>query len=140
MYRQYSLGARRDRALDELWIEVEGGIFNININRLGADVRNGPTGGNEGARRGDDLVPGADVEQEHADMQRRGAAVKGNAVLRAAKAGKIFFELRHVGTQAEGAVVERARNGGVDFFADWPHLGGKVEVRHGRWGRNLFFN
>ena len=66
MHGHDGLGARRDGAFDELRIEIERGVVNVHINRLGADVGNRPARRDERERRGDDLVAGADAEQQHA--------------------------------------------------------------------------
>jgi hypothetical protein len=42
---------------------------------------------------------------------------------------KIFFELRHVGSETERAVVDGAGDGGVQFLADAAELRGQIEVR-----------
>ena len=140
MDRQDRLGARRDGAFDQLRVQVERRVVNIHIDRLGAHVGNGPTGGDESAGGGDDLIARADVEQQHRDMQRRGAAVEPDAMLRAAKPGEILLELRHVRPEAKRAVVERARDGRVNVFADRPHLRRQIQVRNRLPGFSLEFH
>src|SRR5258707_1120520 len=120
--------ARGYSLFDKGWVEVEGFVINIHIDRLGPDVRNRPTSGDESKGRRDDLVPGANVKQQHRHMKSGGPAVKGYTLFRATKPGKILFELRHVGSEAKRAVVERARNSGINIFADCPHLRGQIKV------------
>jgi len=124
-------GARSDCTLDELRVEVEGLVVDVDINGLCARVRNGPTGGYESGWGSDDLITRADVEQEQSYMESGGAAVEPDTMLCLAKTRKIFFKLDYVRPEAKGAVIERARDRGVDFLAQWPHLGRQIEIRHG---------
>jgi hypothetical protein len=50
-------------------------------------------------------------------------------MFRSAKAGKILLELRHIRSEAKRALVQRARDSQIDFFAQTAHLGGQVQVR-----------
>jgi hypothetical protein len=84
MHRHDGLGARRDGAFDQLRVEIEGGVVNVHKDRLRADVGNRPARGDEREGRGDDFIAGADAEQQHRHVQRRGAAVEPGAVFRAA--------------------------------------------------------
>ena len=54
-------GARGDGFFDEFGVEVEGGVVDIDVNGPGADVGNGPTGGDKGEGGADDFVADADV-------------------------------------------------------------------------------
>ncbi len=42
--------------------------------------------------------------------------------------GKILLKLRHVRAEAEGAVVERARDGGIEVLADAADLRRQIEI------------
>ena len=61
-------------------------------------------------------------------MQGRGTAVEGDAMFRAAVLGEIFFKLDDIRSETEGTGVERAGDGGVNFFAQRTDLRGEVEV------------
>ncbi len=131
MHGHDGFGAPRDGPFNELRVEIERGVINIHIDRVRPDIGNRPTGGHERERRGDNFVAGANAEQQHGHVQRRGAAVETDAMFRADKSGKVFFKLRHVRSQAEGALVNGARDGGVKVLADIPQLGRQVEI--GNW-------
>ena len=122
MDRQHRLGARRDGALDQVWIQIAGRVLRVHIDRLGADVRDGPTGGNESERSGNDLVAGLDVEQAQGQVQRRRAAVDRDRVPRAAEFRKVLLELLHIRSQAETALVQSTGDGRVNFGAKRAHL------------------
>jgi hypothetical protein len=51
-------------------------------------------------------------------------------MFRADEFGEVLFKLRHVGAEAEGAVVNRPRNGGVQFCAERTQLRHEVEIRN----------
>src|SRR5437899_1699800 len=70
-------------------------------------------------------------------MQGGGAAVESDAMLGAAKPGKLLLELRHIRAQAKGTIIQRTRDGGINFIADRPHLRGQVEVRNSGGGFGL---
>mgnify|MGYP007071004395 CR=1 FL=1 len=74
------------------------------------------------------LVALLDVQQEQRDMKCRGAAVKGDAMLRAAILGKIFFKLDDIWSETKGTGVEVAGDGRVNFFAQGADLRREVEV------------
>src|SRR6185437_7911568 len=122
MHRHDRSGPGRDGALDELRVEVEGGVIDIHVNGFRADVGDGPAGGDKGKRRGDDFIAGADAEQEHGDVQGGGAAVEADAMFRTEVFGEVFFKLSHVGSEAEGAIVDGAGNGGSEVFAQAANL------------------
>jgi len=130
MDRHDRFGARRDGALDQLRVQVERCVIGIHKDRPGAHVGNGPARRDERAGGGDDLIPGTDIEQPHRYMQRRRAAVEGDAVLRPAEPGEVLLKLHYVRPKAERAVVERARNRGVNVLAYPPHLGRQVQIWH----------
>src|SRR5581483_10781435 len=65
-------------------------------------------------------------------VQGGGAAVESDAMFGAGVLGKILFKLRDIRTEAKGAVVERAGDGGIQVFADAANLRGQVEVRNCR--------
>ena len=112
-------------------IEVEGGVFDIHVNRFGADIGNGPTRGDEGERRGDDFIARPDAEHDHGDVQGGGAAVEAEAMFRAEVFGEILFELDHIRPEAEGTIVESAGNGRVEIFAEASYLRRQIEIRNG---------
>ncbi len=135
MHRYDGLGPRRDGAFELLRVKIHRGVVHVHINRFRAGVGNRPARRHKSERRGDDLVARPDAEQQHGDVQRGRAAVEGDAVFRADEPGEVLFKLRHVRPQAERAVVNRPRDGGVNFLADAAKLRGQVEignlVRHG---------
>ena len=49
-------------------------------------------------------------------------------MFRADEFGEILFKLRHVRAEAERAVVERARDGGVEVLAEAANLRRQVEI------------
>src|SRR5215471_2208087 len=50
-------------------------------------------------------------------------------MFRVRKPGEIFLEFRDVGSKAKGAVVQGARNRGIDFLAQGAHLSRKIKIR-----------
>ena len=52
-------------------------------------------------------------------------------MLRAAKPGEVLFKLRDIRAETEGAIIERARNGGIKLLADRANLRRQIKVRDG---------
>ena len=130
MNRHEGFGARGDGLFDALGVDAAGLVVDININRTGTDVGNGPACGNKGLGRGNNFIARTDVKNAQSDMERGGAAVKTDSVLCAAESGEVFLKLRDVRPEAVGAVVEGFGNHGIDFFAQRTQLGRQVEVRN----------
>ena len=115
--RHHGLGFGRDGAFEQFRVEVHRDIIHVHINRLCTDVGNRPARRDERERRGDDLVARPDVEQHQRNVQRGRAAVETDAVFRADEPAKSFSNWTTSGSEAERAVVEGARDGGVQFLA-----------------------
>src|SRR6266404_1646230 len=128
---QDSLGAWGNGAFDQFGIQIKCGIIDIDVNWPCPDVGNRPARGNKGEWRGDDFSARAHLEQSHRHMQRRGAVVETDTMLGAAEAGEVFLKLSHIRPEAEGAIIERTRDGGVEVFADGQDLRRQIEVRDG---------
>jgi len=125
---QNSFGFWRDGFLDQFWVEAESVGVNVHINWLRAAIGNRPARRDESVGRRDDFVARPDIGEPHGDVQRGGAAVEAERILRAAELREVFFKLRHVRPEAEGAVVERVGERGVNLRADAFDLRGQVEI------------
>src|SRR5690242_17120740 len=126
MDRQDCFRPSCDDLFDTCWVKVKGGVFNVGIHRFCSNIRNGPTGGDESKRSGDDLIPRLQVEQQQGHMQGRCAAVKSDAMLSAAEAGEIRFKLRYVRTKTEGTTIKRSRNSHINLLAQTAHLRSQI--------------
>ena len=109
-------------------VQVHRRLVDVDEHGLGADIGDGPAGRDEGERGRDDLVAGPDVQEAHRDVQGGGAAVEADAVARADIGGELALECLDLGPEAEGAGVERARQGGVQLGPDRTDLRRQVEV------------
>jgi hypothetical protein len=125
----YSFGARRNRTLDQLGIKIKRLLVDIDVNRLGPSVGNCPTSRHERTWRGNHLISRPYAQEKEGNVQRRGPAIEADAMLRAAKPSKGLLELRHVRSEAKGAIIQSPSDSCVNFLAQGSHLGGKIEVR-----------
>ena len=73
MHRHDRLRARRDGALNGVWVEVIRDGVNVYEDRAGACQQHDVRGGGEAERRGDDLIARADAMRQQRDVQRRRA-------------------------------------------------------------------
>src|SRR3974377_233926 len=118
-----------DGALDLARIEIKRVILNIHEDRVGAHVGNGPAGGNESKRRGDNLIARPEVQQAHGHVEGRGAAIEANAVLRGAELREVLLELRHIRPQAKTALIECPPQRSINLRSNRAQLRRQVEVR-----------
>ncbi len=112
-----------------LCVDIEGVGFDVDEDRRGADQRHHFGGGAEGERRADDGVAGTDALGAQRQHQRVGAAGAGDGMLGAAEGGELALEGAHLRAEHELAVVEHARDRGVDGGAETAALGRDVDER-----------
>ena len=122
----------RDGARGAVGRDVEGRGIDIGEHRRRAEERHHLGGRAEREGRADDGVAGADALRHQHQQQRVGAARAGHHVAGAAELGERRFERPHLGTENELAVLEHARDRGVDPAAEPAALGGNVDERDGR--------
>ena len=84
MHRDNCFGARRDRCFEVVGIHRAADSVNIDENRRGADVANGPCGCYERHRDRDDFVSRPDIETAQSQMQRARAAVQADTMINSA--------------------------------------------------------
>jgi len=137
MHRHDCFRPRGYGLFNQCGVNVEGLVVNVHIHRLRAGIRNGPARRDERVRRADDFIARFDIEQQHRDVQRGGAAIETQRVPGVAIAGKVLFKLRHIGPQAERAIVNGFGNDGVQLLAKGPHLRGQIEIRY--WLIHIYF-
>ncbi len=77
VHRDDGLGARRDRRLDRVRVDVQRGRVDVDQLHVGAEVAHHLGGGGEGVRGGDDLVAGADAQRLERQVQPGGGRVDG---------------------------------------------------------------
>jgi hypothetical protein len=132
MDRHDRLGARRDRALDPRRIHGPAIGIDIDKDRRGAAIEDGGGRRDEGQRNGDDLIAGSDAGSEQRQVQRRSAAVDGNAAIGAAIRGKGIFEGDDFRAENELSAVQDAGQRGIDRILGLAILRLEIEERDQR--------
>ncbi len=128
------LARGRDGRGQPLWIDVEGVSLDIHEDRRGAGQGHHFGRGAEGERRADDGVAGTNALGAQRQRQCVGAAGAGDGMLGAAECGELALEGAHLRTEHELAMIEHARDRGVDGGAETAALGRNVD----EWNRRRF--
>lgn len=120
-------GLRGNRGFDFLWVNVESQGINIDKDGLGADVSNGPSGGDEAEGCGDDFLTGADLCGKKRKDQSVGARGAADSVLGIEFGGNFLFQFFDFRAKDEILRVHDTRNRGHDFITNRSELRTKVE-------------
>src|SRR6266446_683665 len=122
MHRQDRFRSGGDGSFNQRWLEIKRSILDINEHGFRSDIGNRPTGRHESKWGRDHFISWTNIQKQHSHVKSRSAAVKADAILFPNVSRKIVFKPRHVGPQAESAMVQGASNGGIDLFANPAHL------------------
>ena len=93
MHRDNCFCAGRDRRFEVVRIQRAADRVNIDENRRGADVTNGPCGCYESHRDSDDFISWPDIETAQSQMQRARAAVQADTMINSAIRCEFRLEL-----------------------------------------------
>ncbi len=138
MHRDDGLGALGDERLDRPDVHVEVvalAAHEVAEDRLGAAVADSVGGGDEGQRGDDHLVAGLDTGGDASDMERGGAARKGEDVLRAEVLGEFLLERLRLRARAEPTRAKR-RSDGLELLVADAHVEDR-DLRRSRLHRRL---
>ena len=107
-------------------VEVGRDRVDVGEHRARAQPGDGAGGGEEGERRGDDLVARAHAQSHERDHQRVGARRDADRAGRAGCRRELALERLDLGAADEAAGVDHAGPGGVEGGAELGVLGGEV--------------
>ena len=93
MHRDNCFGAGRDRRFEVVRVQRAADRVNIDENRRGADVANGPCSRYESHRDRYDFVSWTDIETAQSQMQRARAAVQADTMINSAIRCEFRLEL-----------------------------------------------
>ena len=116
-------GPRRNRALDELRINVEIRAANIDIDRARSQTCDRTASREECIRDGDHFVAGADVERHQREQQSVRTRCATDGVPAAAVGPGFTFEIGDLRAHDKLLTLEDAIDRGAGFFADRLILG-----------------
>ena len=133
---QEGLGTGRDGRLDFVRVDVEGQGVDVDEDGLGVEAMDDAGRGEEGERRGDDFVAGADIQGHEGDEQGVRAGRDADGVGGAGIGGHGLLEFLDFGTHDEVLGVANVVDDGPDLVADGPVLGFEIEQRNVHDGGN----
>ena len=110
--------SRRDRRFDQCGVDVVGIGLDVDEHRLGAGAPDGAGGGEEGVRRRDHFVAGADAAGQQRQEERVGPQRAADTASHAAVLGQLGFERFDLRAHHEHLAFEQAKDRGLDLVAD----------------------
>jgi hypothetical protein len=124
--------ARRgtDRGLEQRRIEIVGVRIDVDEDRPCAEQRDRLAGGDEGERRGDDLVARSHPERHQREQECVGSACDGDAVPRAGIRREPRLEFANLGAIDEPPAFQHCRDAAVDVGPEPLVLGLEVDEFH----------
>jgi hypothetical protein len=120
-------GTRGDRRLQQFGVEIVAARSDIHEANLCADHGCRFSGGDKGIGYGDHLVARTDPASKQGDPQRIRAAAYPDCEASSAILRKSRFEAFHVWPGYERGIFYYRCDGGVDFLAQRPILGVKID-------------
>ena len=108
----------RNGTLDLLDIHGVRGGFDIDKNRTGPHIGDGPRRGNEGHRDRDDFISWAYPTGNQGQVQRTGSRIHPDTVAHPTVAGKRCFKSRHCRPRGKGTLLDHVLYRRVNLIAD----------------------
>ena len=130
-----SAGAGRDAFLYVRRIEIERTWIDIGEDRPRAEPRDGTGGGEKRIGRGDNFVPGLQVDGHQRHEQGVGSRRDPDSLGAAAVSRHFIFERRDFGAEDEVLRIRHAIDGGADLFAQRGVLRFQIQQRYRDVGR-----
>jgi hypothetical protein len=128
--RDDRLGARGDRGLDRGRVDVVGVGLDVHEDGLRTGAPDRAAGGEEGVRRGDDLIAGRQVDGHQRQQEGVGAGRAADGVGRAHVFADLRLQAADLGAHHEALGLQDLPDDRLDLVADRLVLGAQIQRRH----------